>query len=202
MYKDKNAKTSSPKAVFTKDQLIEGIRLCLLNAERLNTGAETLLENNQSGLAYTLWSLAVEEWGKREMFKERLEENEFSLNRKAFEKIFKEHKAKFNRGFKAIDKSEKHRLLMEGEVIQNNSSVGFKLAEEIFVPAGLSGKFSQLLKPDVGLRMRQFYVGFDPDKSLLTHPFIPEPSMGGEVMFGETSLKEGIQLLKDAIAQG
>src|SRR5262245_55330235 len=63
-----------PLVTTTVDRVEAGIELCEENAKRFLRNASILLDNGGSdGLAYVLWSLAVEEFGKGQLLQDQIE---------------------------------------------------------------------------------------------------------------------------------
>lgn len=84
---------------FTKEELLEGIRLAKENSLSLAEQALFLLKKKEfTTTALGLYSFAVEEWGKYLILNEHLSNSNYIINMEIFGKSKKPHNSKFNRG--------------------------------------------------------------------------------------------------------
>ena len=139
----------------TVSEVEHGVDLCRENARRLMHNARILLENGGSdGLAYVLWSLAVEEFGKGLLLKRQAP----TIQQGVFEvKISKDHDEKFVAGLAAIRKLQNthfRRLLRIKENRRNRATTvedPLRPGSSVSVAPSTSGLFSDGLDAQSGV---------------------------------------------------
>jgi AbiV family abortive infection protein len=140
------------ETLLDDNNLIEGIRKCIINAKSLIDDALLLKEHGRFARAYTLFQLSIEELGKSSIlyFFATLQDVDKETNLKKFRKEFLNHKVKTERAinFDAIilssikEKTDRHKflysILMEHQNIEifndlKNYSLYTSLIEDKFL---------------------------------------------------------------------
>ena len=170
--------TSSRKVVdynLTEAQVKVGYEKCIENVQNLLDSAELLLKNESQQYALGLYLYAIEEFGKAEILKDRLNGSTYTIPDWVFGKgknARKGHDRKFGEGIKRLPPSCR-RLSRIMEITYNNSEVAqtFMIEKEgvpigsISVPPYVTGTFEDTNIPkktvDLDLKAACFYVDWD-----------------------------------------
>ncbi len=164
----------------TRQAVCEAVRLCNENARRLLRNARTLLDHGGSdGLAYVLWSLAVEEFGKGVLL-------ERQLSGEAADCLeitqCSDHNPKFAAGFECLTELYGTGLGTFLRVTDNPTNAPsvvenpFRSESAVTVEGGQTGLFSDGLDdlagvdPTVKLRFALIYVDWNPDENRWMRP--------------------------------
>jgi AbiV family abortive infection protein len=205
---------------LTKDQCTAGIVLCIRNAHRLVRNAELLLSEREASpsSAYSLWSLAMEEYGKALLLKELCEQNEGK--RQTFEVDWKKlfgsggHKNKFQKAkgeLPGLPEKIKAEVQVRSNTSERPTTIRTTDGQFITVLGGMTGSFQDGSNRVFGkinsydLRFRDFYVGWDsknnqwqsPDPILSSEPISIEVFDSGDVLKCIRILKEKLEYKKE-----
>jgi AbiV family abortive infection protein len=183
-----NAK-GGKKMVLTKGQCTAGTHLCVRNAYRLVMNAELLLNQVEASpsSAYSLWSIAMEEYGKALLLKEAY--NQSNGKREELVEIdrekFLEHEFKFKKAKDNLPQLPA-RIGTEVRVKSNRSTNTITLktsdGQTISVGAGASGTFQETTNPNVklgkntsvNLRFKDFYIDWNTENKQWE---LPDPTL-------------------------
>lgn len=163
-----------------------------------------LNHDGHRGLSYSLWSLAVEEYGKALFFSEK-------KNGEIKKSIFRDHKEKFEKGFGKI-KDIIGSTFREIVTVTQNASANVVIVsysgKVIFIGAGVTGEFEdttngslEALQLDPDLRFRFLYVGWDESKREWVTPEPKHETRGMKAYqtISKNDLEKAINSLKSII---
>jgi len=204
-------KRIKPEIISTTVTEVErGIALCVENTLRFVRNAAILLENKGSdGLAYVLWSLAVEEYGKGILLRQQITKCG-TTNGMCRVEFSKDHYEKFTTGLadlKSLKNTKFERLLR----VKANSAQGSVTIEDplrpgaaISVGAAATGLFSDGLDevasvdPTVDLRFHLLYVAWQQSTMRFVRPgeTIRRPELTARWELNEDDLKIAINALR------
>lgn len=140
----------SARAETTVGIVQEAIQLCEENTRRLLRNATLLLDNGGSdGLAYALWSLAVEEFGKSRLLLGQVKDR--ALGDKVSVQHDYQHHEKFTAGFEVLKDLKNTRLARLFRVTGNMSAE--------------ASTFDDPLRPDLAVAVPPFTTGLFEDVS-------------------------------------
>lgn len=190
--------------------LMDGRALCIENARRLNANAGLLLEHHgDPNIAFVLWTLAVEEFGKGLLLAEQVTTQDLE-SIVAVQPNF-DHRKSFQRGFAVLEGLEKTTLRRALKVkvsspVPKVASDPKQPESQLSVPASTTGKFEVVSDPDYGLppsvelRFDVLYVAWDRNLECWTdgRAGVPEGLVAGWEI-SETDLGAGIRRLKAAL---
>jgi AbiV family abortive infection protein len=162
--------------------VVEGSGLCQTNARRLNASAKLLCENQgDEGLAFALWSLAVEELGKAILLREPIGSrgaDEIISMQPAFD-----HRSAFTRGFSELHDLHNTRFARVFRMTSNANASTIPVKDPIGstdrsfpIPSGITGWFEATghneagEPPSVDLRMDLLYVNWSSKERKWVHP--------------------------------
>jgi len=204
-------KRPKPEMISTTVTEVErGIALCRENALRLVRNADVLLKNNGSdGLAYVLWSLAVEEHGKGILLRRQIT-NDGTTNGKCLVEFSKDHYEKFETGLadlKTLKQTKFERLLrVKANTGQRSTTIEDPLrpGTVVSVGAATTGLFSDGLDeaasvdPTVDLRFHLLYVAWQQSTMRFVRPgeTIRRPELTARWELNEDDLKLAISALR------
>ena len=162
----------SARAETTVRTVQEAVRLCEENARRLLRNATLLLDNGGSdGLAYALWSLAVEEFGKSRLLLGQVEGRDPD-DKVSVQHDYRHHE-KFTAGFEILKDLKNTSLARLFRVTGNTSAEASTFDDplrpdlSIAIPPFTTGLFEDVsavpsgVDPTVALRMVLIYVDWD-----------------------------------------
>ena len=153
--------------------VLEGIELCEENAKRFLRNAEILLDHQGSdGIAYILWSLAVEEFGKALLLRNQVggRRGHTSVDIE----LTSDHAEKFKAGFNELPELTGTRLARLLRVTGNSSPDDISLEDPlqpgvaVTVAPMSTGLYEDVtagndgVDPTVALRFALLYVDWDP----------------------------------------
>lgn len=158
------------KANTTAETVLKGVELCKDNARRLLRNALLILDSGGSdGLAYALWSLAVEEFGKSRLLKAQVDGLD-AATLVVIEYQY-EHAKKFTEGFDVLSELQGTQIARLFRVHTNSGATAtfqdpLRPGTAVSVPAGTSGVFKDVsnpsgVDPTVALRMALIYVDWN-----------------------------------------
>ena len=181
-----------------------GVHLCFENARRFIRNARILLDHKGSdGLAYVLWSFAVEEFGKAQLLLDQASgEDSTPVNCS----ISMNHREKFKRGLASITglTTQIFQVLLrvstntretDAEIL--NSFVG---VDTLSVQSGMTGAFSDTagdsqLEGTVPLRLDLLYVNWRTDQQRFGRPgeAIAQRGLSGRWELDHDDLSEALE---------
>ena len=114
----------------TVDEVEAGVTLCRENARRLLRNARILIDDGGSdGLAYVLWSLAVEEFGKSVLLQQQV--TGLASGQQVSVRDKWHHEAKFDAGFDAIPELRLTKLARVLRVRDNTRPEGLSIEDPL-----------------------------------------------------------------------
>lgn len=197
---------------LTETQLREGFSLCIYNATRLVDNAELLFNNRRSSvnLAYSIWSFAMEEYGKALYLKDSYKKGNKTKCFCIEENLFcgkEAHKKKFNRAksqLKALPLTIKATIRISSNLSQKNQTIKTSLRKNISVPLHTTGDFCSLDSGSdktisVELRMESLYVNYVGGNWLYPEPILSKYPLKAKEILDSDDLKLCIKILKDEL---
>lgn len=199
----------SNKGSTSVEKVQHGIDLCEKNAKRLLHNAAILLDHNGSvGIAYGLWTLAVEEFGKAVLLTNQ-------IAGRASEEIIdidlSGHKERFKAGFDELPELYGKQL---GRVLSvaHNGNISVDSIEDprqpeivVSVGAGAAGLFENLsdlsrgVDPTVELRFAFLYVDFKSGSWDRPDETFQKDKLAGAWQLEIADLRQAIQVLSGRV---
>jgi len=203
---------------LTVAQVSVGISLCRANARRLLTDASALLDHGgRTGIAYALWSLAVEEYGKAVLLDELTKGKASGDIVSVPQRLFRgQHKEKFESGFGRIQQVVGNRLADVVKVLQNMADLPTIISDpsaltSVIVPARVTGEFEDLTPgSNIGqqashlLRLDLLYVDWDDARKAWREPEpdLQVPRLVGHFTISRHDLRRAIRALNHELGSG
>lgn len=196
-------------------QIAEGVSLCKENARRLLSDASALLEHGgRTGLAYALWSLAVEESGKAVSLEALAAGKAPSDGVRVPQSIFRgQHKEKFEAGFTRIQQKVGTTFAEVVRVMQNAAETATTVrhpsaqSSVVSIPGHTTGEFEDITAGAAGrqashlLRLELLYVDWDDTQHAWREPDLNSPQVAGHFTISGQDLRRGIRALGDDLCR-